>query len=113
MHREPSRREKREQKLLYTAEHGNFEVELLLFGGEAANLVKNGFFVDRHGSDSKKSLPSTVSFKNPFKTGIPPIVSDYVTGQIETFPKVSNWAQELFVIAARVNNKKVGQKNNE
>lgn len=113
MHREPSRREKREQKLIYAAEHGNFEVEVFLFSGEAKNLVKKGFSVDRKGNDRKKSLPSLVSFSNPFKTGLPPIVSDYIAGQIETFPKVSNWAQELYVIAARVNNKKVGQKTNE
>ena len=106
MHREPSRREKREQKLIYAAEHGSFEVELLLYGGEAANLVKNGFYVNRHGSDSKKSLPATVSFKNSFKTGIPPIVVSYITGEIETFPKVSNWAQQLYVIAARANHEK-------
>lgn len=114
MHREPSRRERREQKLVYAAEHGIFNVEVFLFPGEAENLVKKGFSVNRNGNDRKKSLPSLVSFSNPFKNGMPPIVADYVTGRIETFPKVSNWAQELYAIAARVNyEKNLAKKNNE
>lgn len=114
MHRDPSRREKREQKLVYSAEHGIFEIELMLFKSEAKNLRKKGFYVRRHGDNVKDSLLSTVAFRNPFKSGIPPIVFSYINGEINTFPKTDNWAQELYVIAARANHeKKLAKKNNE
>ncbi len=113
MQHEPTRREKRESKIICAAERGNFEAEIPTYGSEAASLVKDGLKVVRHGEKKNVSLPSTVSWKEAFRKGIPPIVSDYISGQIVTIPKVSNWAQQLYMIAARANNQKAGRKNNE
>ena len=116
MQHTPSRREKREMKFYYLAEKGYMSCrDIFLFKGEASNLVKHGFTVTRLGGNDRKSLPSTVSWDNSFKNGIPLIVQNYIHGIIETFPKlaVENWAQELYVIAARTNHQKIGQKNNE
>ena len=97
----PSRKEKREAKFVRMAEYGNFETTVYLFKSEATNLKKQNFAVVREGVDEKKSLPSTVSWKRAFGKSIPLSVKDYISGGIKTFPKVSNWAEELFVIAAR------------
>lgn len=112
MYREPSRKEKREAKFYYLAEQGNFEAEPhpYLYKSEEKNLKKSGFKTLRLGNNKKEALPTEVSWKEAFKTGIPPIVSSYIIGEIKTFPKVSNWAQELYVIAARANYQKAGQK---
>ena len=107
MQHTPSRREKREIKFYYFAEKGHmFCSDVFLFKGEAKNLVnRHGFTVTRFGENDKKSLPSTVSWDDAFKNGIPLIVQNYICGTIETFPKlaIENWAQELYVIAARAN----------
>ena len=110
----PSRREKRETKFYSLAEKGQMSCsDLSLFKSEARNLVKqHGFYVTRIGENDRKSLPSIVSWDRAFANGIPLIVQNYIDGTIETYPKASikNWAQELYVIAARANNKK-GTKN--
>ena len=107
MNSAPSRRERRESKFYFLAEQGKTECnEFYLFKSEEKNLKKqHGFDVVRHGTDTKKELRSTVSWENAFKHGIPLIVFNYCIGIIETFPKsaIENWAQELFVIAARAN----------
>lgn len=108
MHHTPSRKEKRESKFYLLAEQGKFETETSLFICEERNLKKSGFEVVRNGDNKKESLPSKVSWENPFKNGIPLIVSNYINGIIQTFPEASikNWAQELYVIAARANHDK-------
>ena len=117
MHTAPSRREKREFKFLYLAERGEMLCNAFsLYKSEEKTLKdKHGFYVVRHGDNLKGELPSTVSWENPFKGGIPLVVNNYCTGFIDTFPKsaIKNWAQELFVIAARANfekNHKDGKK---
>ena len=107
----PSRREKREAKFIRTAEQGEFESSVYLFKNEAVNLRKKNFKVIRIGTDDKKSLPSVVSWEDAFNKGVPPAVAEYVVGKIQTFPKVSNWAQELYVVAARA--RYMEHKNNE
>ena len=110
MNTTPSRREKRESKFYHLAEQGKMESnDFPLFKSEEKNLTsKHGLDVIRHGTDLKKQLPSTVSWEKAFKNGIPLIVINYCTGVIETFPKsaIENWAQELYVIAARANYEK-------
>jgi len=105
MHTAPSRRERRESKFHYLAEQGEMLCDSFsLYKSEEKDLRdKHGFYVVRHGDNLKSDLPSTVSWANPFKGGIPLIVFDYCIGVIDTFPKsyIQNWAQELFVTAAR------------
>lgn len=104
MHNTPSRKQKREAKFYTIAEKGDFSCNTIsLFKGEAKSLIKNGFEVKRYGENEKKSLPSEVNWEKAFQNGIPPIVLNYCVGIIKTFPKsaIENWAQELFVIAAR------------
>lgn len=111
---EPSRKERREAKLYYLSEQGFFEASTTLYRTEDKYLKKCGFTVVRNEKNKKEAAPSKVSWENPFGGNIPPLVSDYVSGKIKTFPDsaIQNWAQELYVIAARVNFKKT-QANNE
>lgn len=111
MNTTPSRRERRESRFYHLAEQGKMESinDFLLFKSEEKNLTsKHGLDVIRHGSNTKKQLPSTVSWENAFKNGIPLLVMNYCTGVIGTFPKsaIENWAQELYVIAARARHEK-------
>ncbi len=108
----PSRSVKREEQFYLLAGKGCFEYKFSLFKSEAIKLIKQGFSVIRFGDNKKNSLPSTISCKNAFKNGIPPVVSSYIDGKNDFFPHVANWAQELYVIAARANNEKA-QNNNE
>lgn len=112
--RSESRRERRERKLVDTAENGNFKIKVTLFKGEATKLTEDGFSVTRHGDDEKRAVPSTVSFKNAFDSDseIPSDAKDYISGKTETFPDLSNWAQELYVVAARVNYEKTHKSTN-
>ena len=115
MHNTPSRREKRESKFYLIAENGEFCCKTVsLFKSEVRTLVKNGFDIQRYGENESKSLPAEVSWEHAFKSGIPLIVFEYIEGNIQTFPTahVENWAQELYVIAARANKVKA-QTNNE
>ncbi len=105
MHNNPSRREIREQTILRMAEKGTFSTILPLYGSEEKSLTKNGFTVVRPTDNRNKPIASTVSWEDAFKNGIPPAVIDYIYGVIETFPRVSNWAQEIHVIAARASRK--------
>ena len=114
MYNQPSRRERRESKFYLYAEQGNMETKVSLFKGEGKTLRKQGltvFFPDDF--NERKASPSTVSWKDAFKTGIPLIVSNYVNGTIKTFPwsAIENWAQELYVIAARANHLKAQNKS--
>lgn len=112
MHREPSRREKREAKLYYLAEKGIFQTEMSLYTSEIKKLSKDGFKIFRRIlGNSKKPINTYLDWQTPFPKGVPPIVFSYIIGEIETFPKVSNWAQELYVIAARANYKKQHEKS--
>ncbi len=102
----PSRKEKREARFYFSAEQGNFHSEAFLYKSEEKSLKKSGFTVLRAGDNPKEALPSEITWENVFKKGLPPMVTDYILGRINTFPKVSNWAQELYVIAARANHDK-------
>lgn len=115
MNIEPSRREKREAKLYSVAEKGRFQTEMKLYKRESDTLAKrDGFKTFRRIPNNKsKPIPTYIDWQTPFPNGVPPIAFSYINGETETFPEVSNWAQELFVIAARANNQKVGQKTNE
>lgn len=108
MQRTPSRKEKRESKFYKVAENGNFFCTVSLFHSEAKSLIKKGFTVKRFGENEKKALLSEVSWENAFKNCVPLIVSEYVEGVIQSFPNatVENWAQELYVIAARARHNK-------
>lgn len=115
MRHEASRRERRESKFYLHAEQGNMECKVSLFKGEGKSLRKQGLVVCFPDNfNEKKASPSTVSWKDAFKTGKPLIVFNYINGTIKTFPKsaIENWAQELYVIAARANHLK-GTNNNE
>ena len=107
MHSAPSRREKRDLKFLRLAEQGLMSSDdfSLYKSEERALRDKDGFDVCRHGLDIKKELPAVVSWGEAFKDGIPLVISNYISGDVDTFPKwaLKNWAQELYVIAARVN----------
>lgn len=114
MRNEPSRREKRESKFYLAAEKGIMECKTSLFKSEGKSLKKQGFDVFFPESfNERKSSPMAVSWKNAFKSGIPLIVSNYIDGTIMTYPKsaINNWAQELYVIAARANHKKAQNKS--
>ena len=109
MHNMTSRRERRESKFYSLAEQGEKLCKgVFLYKSEAKNLIKEGFHVERHGTDEKKQLPSTISWENPYEDGIPLLVELYVKGAIKTFPdcKIKNWAQRLYVIASRANEEK-------
>lgn len=105
MYLEPSRKEKREAKFYNLAEQGEFKLEnILLYGAEIRLLKKDGFTVQQKKEANRRNLIlSTVSWDKPFKKGIPLLVFLYIIGEIETFPKNLNWAQELYVIASRAN----------
>lgn len=112
----PSRREQRDAKFLYLAEHGEMCCKnFSLYKSEERTLRdKDGFDVVRHGENINKELPAIISWSEAFKDGLPLIVSNYIAGIVDTFPKwaLKNWAQELYVIAARAKVEKA-QKNNE
>lgn len=115
MRRDPSRREKREYKFYLSAEQGNMECKVSLFKSEGKSLIKQGFEVSFPDNfNEKKASPATVSWKNAFKSGVPLIVSNYINGIIKSFPtsSIENWAQELYVTAARANHEK-GTNNKE
>lgn len=101
----PSRREQRDAKFLYLAEQGEMSCNTfsLYKSEEKALRDKDGFTVVRHGEDLKKELRSDISWSEAFNDGLPLIVSNYISGVVDTFPKwvLKNWAQELYVIAAR------------
>ena len=114
MRNEPSRREKRESKFYLAAEKGNMECKVSLFKGEGKSLRKKGLVVCFPDNfNEKKASPVVASWKDAFKTGIPLIVSNYIDGTIMTFPwsAIENWAQELYVIAARANHLKAQNKS--
>lgn len=98
-----SRREIRERKFLRRAKAGNFGADIVLFLSEEKVLRKKGFLTVRYSSSKKGSVPSHASWEDAFKNGVPAEVTSYITGQTGTFPKTSNLAQELYVIASRAN----------
>jgi len=103
-----SRKQRREEKFLDSANSGEFGAPTPLFKNEEKSLIKDGFTVKRFGLHTKYSLPSYVSWNEAFGDEIPPSVCDYITGVSDEFPKseISNWAQRLYVIAARANYEK-------
>lgn len=100
-----SRREKTENKLYQLAEEGNYisNNDFTLYKGEIQRFRKKGFKVTP-SIDSDKEVPCIIEWSSPFPKGIPLIVVNYTTNQINTFPKGLNLAQELYTIAARKNN---------
>lgn len=98
-----SRKERLENKLYQYAENGNFQLQnFTLYKSEIRKYRKQGFTVIP-SMDSDKPVPCIIEWKHPFPKTVPLIVYNYITNQINTFPKVQNWAQHLYVIAARAN----------
>ena len=97
-----SRREKREDRLVYLAEQGIFWTKFNLFKSENQRIIRNGFQTEVLVEDQKKAVPTTVSWEHSFTAGAPPVVLSYIEGKTKTFPDVDNFAQKLYVIAARV-----------
>ena len=96
-----SRRNRREARLVYIAEKGLFKATLHLFKSECRRMRKLGFTVPAFTGNEKRAEAIEVSWEKAFSDGAPPVVLDYVYGVTNTFPKTDNWAQELYVIAAR------------
>ncbi len=98
----PSRRKDREEKFYSSANYGRFETNrIYLYKSEERSLIKDGFTVKRYGNNKKGDLPSKVSWRKAFKDEIPQAVFKYINGYTNIFPEVSNYAQKLYVIAAR------------
>lgn len=106
----PSRNDKRLNKLILAAEKGCMSLKSeKLYGSEMKRLIKkDGFEISSTPSSIPNLSDSTISWENAFSGGIPLIVNKYITGVIETYPKshITTLAQELFVTASRVRNKK-------
>lgn len=103
MYEYSSRSEERQEKFYLNAQKKEFDTEEILYPSEVTRLQKNGFTVEkiRDFNTSKSLGVYTVSWANPFPNGIPHIVYSYCTGILNIYPKnkISNFAQELYVIA--------------
>lgn len=111
MNHYPSRSERRQIILYTTAERGNLSVErMLLYLSEIRKLQREGFSIlNIEPSKVSNGLFSvTVDWSHAYGDDIPHIVYSYIHNIIETYPKsfVNTFAQELYVIAHRVNAKK-------
>ena len=107
MNRNLSRSERR-QAILYTvAERGELSArKMLLYLSEIQKLLKEGFCIlDMEPSRVSYGLFSvTIDWSHAFdEEGMPHMVYNYIHHTIETFPKnfITNFAQELYVIARR------------
>ena len=100
-----SRPEERQERFFIRAERGCLDSEEILYPSEVKRLQRDGFLIERIKTfDASKHLAVyNVSWANPFQDGIPHIVYSYITGILSSYPKskVTNFAQELFVIARR------------
>lgn len=110
---ELSRLEKHENLFYSSAENGGFETKnIILNNQEVKDLRKAGFTADCRGLNENSYTFYDVSWKEAFINGVPLTVYYYISGQNRKFPKNLTFAQELYVIAARVNFKKA-QTNNK
>lgn len=105
----PSRSENREMRLYRTAQNGLYKLkDMILYPSEVKSLKKKGFVVETIPYSTlkvKNMLICTIDWSHPFSDEIPAIVSDYINGITNTYPKnsINSFAQELFVIAQRAN----------
>lgn len=111
MHSYPSRSEKRNVQLYSAAEKGEFSLEnIILYPAEIIKLKKDGFAVHniKPFTSKKKLFVVNIEWANAYGPAIPHIVYSYIHGIIETYPKgfVNSFAQELYVIAHRINIKR-------
>lgn len=98
-----SRKQRREVLLYQTAEQGKYEISDKLYKTEIRSLIRNGFNVTPF-RESKETVACKISWKVPFPSGTPAIISAYLNGEIETFcAKGLNFAQELYVISRKHN----------
>lgn len=103
----PSRSKKRGIRLYIAAESGLYKLkDMILYPSEVKRLKKEGFVVETIPYSTSKAnnmVIATVDWSHPYSDGVPAIVSSYINGIIETYPKnaVNSFAQELFVIAQR------------
>ena len=107
----PSRSEKREIQLYSAAEQGLCSLyRIPLYLSEIRRLQKQGFKVEviEVCEFSKDMYYCTIDWFNPFFNGSPHMVFSYTHNFIETYPKnhVTNFAQELYVIAHKSSNAK-------
>ena len=96
-----SRREIREDRLIFLAEQGRFSAEFNLFRSENRKMVKDGFETTVFSENKKKAVPTVVSWENAFQGDPPPVVLSYIQGKTNTFPEFDTWAQKLYIIATR------------
>lgn len=104
-----SRSERRLKKLRSAAQKGNMSLDNeLLYGSEIKRLEKLGFMVFHSQSSINNLDTSKIDWSNAFGSEIPYAVSYYINGIISLFPEsdIKTIAQELYTIAARVNNEK-------
>ena len=111
MYNYPSRSERRQEELYAAAERGcKFIDNVILYFSEIKKLEKSGFTLmnikifDAH----KKLYSATIFWGNAYKCGTPYVVFSYITGVINTYPKIyiNNFAEELFVISERASLRK-------
>ena len=101
-----SRREAREDRIIFLAEQGLFSTEFNLFKSENRKMVKDGFQTTVFSENKKKAVPTLVSWENAFSGDPPPVVLSYIEGKTNTFPEFDTWAQKLYIIAARAQHDK-------
>ena len=101
-----SRSDERQERFYLKAEKKELASEEILYPSEAKRLERDGFQIEKlKDVDSSRSLAVyNVSWSNPYPDGIPHIVFSYCKGLLNVFPKnkVTNFAQELYVIASKV-----------
>ncbi len=100
-----SRSDERQERFYLLAEKKELASEEIMYPSEVNRLLREGFQIEKlKDFNSKRALAVyNVSWANPFPNGIPHIVYSYITGILSSYPKskVTNFAQELFVIARR------------
>ena len=102
-----SRSEKRELALYSAAEDKKFCMEhQVLYLSEVKALRKKGLevtIISENFKSIKGLVVATIDWSNAFPNGIPVIVSAYLFGNLDHYPRehIKNQAQELYVIAYR------------
>lgn len=104
-----SRSEARNKRLHAAANKGLMFVEnILLYSSEVKKCKKQGFTVSHESARPNNLMNSKIDWSNAFNNGIPFSVHSYIVGAVSEFPEddVETLAQELYVVAARVQKNK-------
>ena len=104
-----SRSERRLIRLRSAAEKGLMSLDNeLLYGSEIKRYEKQGLFIYHLPSTIKDLEKSKISWENAFGSEVPYPVVYYIKGITSMYPEneIKTLAQELYVIAAYVKNKK-------